>query len=82
MAHDAHGHDAHGHGGHDAAPAPTGDPHALPPEPTERSITPAPEDFATTPPFASLMWPVAWAALAALLIVCVRAHGWHVPAAH
>jgi hypothetical protein len=78
---DAHGHaDAHGHGHETAAHAPSGDPHALPPEPARRAITPAPEDYATTPPVRDLVWPLLWAAVAVALVLGVRAYGWNVPA--
>lgn len=70
----------------DAAPVETAaspEAHEPPPAPAERSITPAPEDFANPPPMRNLLWPVFWCAVAALLIVALRNavtdHGWPVP---
>jgi hypothetical protein len=48
----------------------------LPAAPTKRAITPAPEDFRDQPAPRSLIWPVAWFALAAGLWACVQAQGW------
>jgi hypothetical protein len=72
--------DAHGHG---AAPAHDPSQHGpaeIPPEPAQRSITPAPEDFRNLPGATSLAWPVLWMALAALLIGTLLCGGW--PAYH
>ena len=43
----------------------------LPPEPTARAITPAPEDFAGPAPAGAWVWPLLWAALVALLTVAL-----------
>lgn len=89
-----HGHgDAHG-GGHtavaEAGAADVG--HAdFPPEPKERHITPAPEDFRDLPGVGALFWPFLWAGLAVLLIAALLKGGWpqehaehaeHAPDAH
>jgi hypothetical protein len=65
-AHAAHGHDASG--GHADG--------ALPPEPTTRSITPAPEDFVVLPGANALVWPLVWMAAAGLLVASLLASGW------
>lgn len=75
MAHDAHAsHDAHGHQPTDDGPA------TLPPEPVVRSITPAPEDFATSPPLGAFVWPLLSMVLMGVLLylhaTAVAAHGW------
>src|SRR5687767_1511333 len=83
MAHDhahEHAHEAHAHAAPHAGAVPSGDPHALPPEPARRLITPAPQDFARTPPLRYLLWPLVWAAVVVTGIRSVRAYGWHVPA--
>ncbi len=87
MSHSSHDHEEHeshaAHGGNapsDAgATAVHGDPHALPPEPASRFISPAPEDFAATPPVRNLMWPFAWAAVVLVAWLAVRSYGWRVP---
>lgn len=56
-----HAHDESHDAPHDDGPA------VIPPEPVERSITPAPEDFATPAPTALYIWPVVWVAVIALL---------------
>ena len=72
----------HDHGAH-AHPAPghsaVADGHAgvLPPPPSVRSITPAPEDFQQLPGPSAMLWPLVWAALAVLLLVGLFAGGWH-----
>jgi hypothetical protein len=63
-----HGHEhasTHAHADADAHHGPA----ELPPEPSERWITPAPEDFAAPPPAGALLWPLLWFAVAALLVV-------------
>ena len=56
-----HAHDESHDAPHDDGPA------VIPPEPAERSITPAADDFATTAPTALYVWPVVWIAVIALL---------------
>ena len=48
----------------------------LPPEPAVRSISPAPEDFASRPGVAQWGWPLFWVAAAVGLWLVVRAAGW------
>ena len=55
---------------HDETDAPS-----LPPEPTRRAITPAPEDYRRRLTFAGALWSVGWLALAALLVIVVASHG-------
>jgi hypothetical protein len=66
MVHAAHGHDApataHEHTGH-AEP---------PPAPLERSITPAPEDYAVPASGPGLFWPVVWVLVAVVLVGLYR----------
>lgn len=38
-----------------------------PSEPRVRHITPAPEDYASSPPARALAWPLSWIALAVAL---------------
>lgn len=54
---------------------------ALPPEPSARHITPAPEDFETRPAALLFLWPVAWLVLATALAAVLWARGWP-PFAH
>jgi hypothetical protein len=51
---------------------------ALPPEPAERHITPAPEDFRNLPGPSALFWPFLWIGIAILLIAALRSAGWPV----
>ena len=50
----------------------------LPPVPESRSITPAPEDFASPPPLVRLLWPLLWIGVGILLVVAAFAWGWRV----
>jgi hypothetical protein len=83
MSHATPAHSDHGHGGgaHGAAVAEPGSTtehgHAeLPPEPRERHITPAPEDFVNLPGPSAMFWPFLWAGLAVLLIAALLKAGW------
>lgn len=64
-------------------PAPSPEAHEPPPAPVVRSITPAPEDFATLPPMRNLWWPVFWIGVATVLIFALHnvlsSEGWPVP---
>ena len=68
-----HGHEvAHGLGE-------TADPSGaaeFPPAPSERWITPAPEDFGSAPPASRLLWPLFWAALAVAAWLLLSSSGW------
>jgi len=74
---------------HDSAPHGKAE---IPPAPAVRSISPAPEDYATRPSFLQVLWPVAWLALTFALLVFVQGQGWpafgghgdegHGPASH
>jgi hypothetical protein len=77
MSHDAH--DPHAPAADDAA---AHGPAGIPPEPKSRSITPAPEDFASRSPLRSLLWPLGWLVAAFLLWTAVAGHGWHEADAH
>ena len=57
-------------------------PAELPPEPTEREITPAPEDFANPPALANLVWPAFWIVVIGVLASVCYCVGWIEPAAH
>lgn len=48
----------------------------LPPEPSERWITPAADDYRTRPPMTAFVWPLAWMAAAAALWKILAAQGW------
>jgi hypothetical protein len=48
----------------------------LPPEPEVRHITPAPEDFENPPALSRYLWPIFWAALAAVLYLVAAHRGW------
>ena len=84
MSHGPAGHaagGAHGEHGHGAAVAEPGAHEAhghaeLPPEPAERHITPAPEDFRNLPGPSALFWPFLWMGLAVLLIAVLLKAGW------
>ena len=52
------------------------DEHALPPEPEQRSITPAPEDFGQPMSLATWGWPLLWFGVATAIGVIVHAAGW------
>ena len=54
-------------------------PATLPPEPAVRYITPAPEDYESTPPLRDLTWPVIWVLVAVLLWSVVSNAGWSMP---
>jgi hypothetical protein len=86
MSHDAHGTghgdahggahgDVHGHGAEQAVAVAHG-PAEIPPPPAVRWISPAPEDFAGTPLFRHLVWPVVWAVVFLYLHAAVRGSGW------
>jgi hypothetical protein len=49
---------------------------ALPPEPSVRHITPAPEDFENQPAPLLYLWPVAWMGLGTALAALLWARGW------
>jgi hypothetical protein len=68
--------DPHGHAPAAASPAHGHGQADLPPEPTTRSITPAPADYATALPMPRLLWPLLWFAVFALLLATLRAAGW------
>jgi hypothetical protein len=48
----------------------------FPPEPAQRHITPAPEDFRNLPGPSALFWPFLWLGLAILLVAVLLAAGW------
>ena len=48
----------------------------LPPVPSERYITPAPEDFENPPAIPNLLWPLLWIGVAYLCWRAVQAVGW------
>ena len=52
-------------------------PATLPPEPAERWITPAPEDFQSAPPALSFAWPIVWCAIAFFCWRTLACGGWH-----
>lgn len=54
----------------------------LPPEPAVRSISPAPEDYASPPPMSRLLWPLFWTGAAILLYAVVSTLGWPAFEAH
>ena len=72
----AHADAAHGHAAHAAAPSEHGA--EIPAAPAQRSITPAPEDYVNLPGASSLVFPLAWLAIAALLISYALGGGWGV----
>jgi len=72
----AHGDAAHGSAAHAAAPSEHGT--EIPPVPAQRSITPAPEDYANLPGARDLIFPLAWLAIAALLVSYTLGGGWGV----
>ena len=49
---------------------------ALPPEPSTRHISPAPEDFENRPAPLLFLWPVAWLVLGTALAAVLWARGW------
>ena len=55
-------------GGHEVTEDPNDD-GTIPAEPTVRSITPAPEDFATPPTLPTYIWPTFWMAVSIALIL-------------
>ncbi len=54
----------------------------LPPEPAQREITPAPEDFENPPPFVNLGWPVFWIGAIVVLASVAYCIGWVEPIGH
>ena len=63
-----------GHDHDDHTEVDDGQPAVLPPEPDTRHITPAPEDFASPPGLGSLLWPVFWILMIAVLWAVVASN--------
>jgi hypothetical protein len=61
----SHGHDDHGHGNE---PAASHGPATIPPEPVERSISPAREEYEKPYPGPGIAWPFVWLGVAVLFL--------------
>jgi hypothetical protein len=82
--HDDHGHDAHGGHGHADHDHPAGslgildqlgEPAEIPPEPSVRSISPAPSEYAQPFPGPGVAWPVVWLLIALVFLWSTKR--WH-----
>lgn len=49
---------------------------ALPPVPSARCITPAPEDFEVRTPLGRMLWPLGWLVIGAVLSGLLWVQGW------
>lgn len=48
----------------------------IPAVPNVRSITPAPEDFASPPSLPTFLWPTIWTVILGALVAWGLSHGW------